>query len=190
MDVPDSITTFLKLFGNTLARFVGHDSALQQFLHLLGKSMKEMGKEVSRANFTTHSTENYLEEAEDRTGLSTPTFMITLVPLLAQAAGIFIAVAFQYAVKGMLLTLKSYMVRTLLLGFFFFVFLPIAKVILIKVGLLAMAPSILSRASRVDDDPYDTSPIESFQGIAEYLIWEIYKLGESFYSDIDDFMLS
>ena len=117
-------------------------------------------------------------------------FMVTLVPLIAQAMGIFIAVAFQYAVKGMLITIKSYLIRTLLIGFFFFVFLPLAKMAMIKAGLLAMAPAILSRASRVDDDPYETPPMESFQGIVEFLIWEMYKLGESFYGDIDDLMFS
>eukprot|EP00091_Calanus_sinicus_P012831 TRINITY_DN28676_c0_g1_i1.p2 TRINITY_DN28676_c0_g1~~TRINITY_DN28676_c0_g1_i1.p2 ORF type:complete len:134 (-),score=33.32 TRINITY_DN28676_c0_g1_i1:56-457(-) len=128
-------------------------------------------------------------EAEDRSGLATSPVLATMIPHIAQALGIFIAVVFKYAATNILLTIKSFMIRTVLLGLFFFVLLPLGKIAVIKTGLLAMAPSILSRAGggRSDDE---TSAVESAQGLVEFLLWEMYKLGEGFFGDIDNFIVS
>ena len=195
------VSALVVLLGKTVADFAGlfdsgtSSSLVIQLLHLFGNTLADMAAEGVSAteNISINNTEGYLQEADDRTGLSTPVFMVTMVPLLAKAMGIFIAVTFQYAVKGILITIKSYMIRTILLGLFFFVMIPLGKLSLIKAGLLAMSPAILSRSGNVNEDPYDTPSMESFQGIVETFIWEIFRLGESFYGgigDIDELILS
>ena len=56
--------------------------------------------------------------------------------------------AFQQLGAGVLITTKSYLVRTVVLGVFFFLLIPLAKLLLIKLGLVSLSPAILSRAGR------------------------------------------
>ena len=57
-------------------------------------------------------------------------------------------IAFQNVIQGVLITIKSYAIRTLLLGCLF-LFLPLAKILMIKAGLISLAPAILSRAGEL-----------------------------------------
>ena len=186
----DSLPTLLNLLGNTVGGiadlFVSGDSSFwPQLVSLVGTFVADM------ENFNTNYSELEIakQEAEERSGLVTTPVLATMIPHIAQAVGIFIAVAFKYAAMNILLTIKSFMIRTVLLGLFFFVLLPLGKIAVIKTGLLSMAPSILSRASggRSDDD---TSAVESAQGLVEFLLWEMYKLGEGFFDDIDNLIVS
>ena len=44
--------------------------------------------------------------------------------------------AFQQLGSGILITTKSYLVRTVILGIFFFLLIPVGKLVLIKLGLV------------------------------------------------------
>ena len=86
------------------------------------------------------------------------------------------------------MTVKSFLIRTILLGLFFFVLIPLGKLFAIKTGLLLLSPSIISRAGEERSD--DMLDVESMEDLLEFFVSEIYKLGESFVDDIDSFVLS
>ena len=90
------------------------------------------------------------------------------------------------------MTTKSYILRTAILGFFFFGLLPLGKILLIKAGLLSLSPAILSRAAHAHgaEDPYDTPTLHTVHGSIEAVLWEIYHWIENFYNpdELDDYL--
>ena len=102
------------------------------------------------------------------------------------------AFAFQNLATAILLTTKSYILRTVILGIFFFGLLPLGKILLIKAGLLTLSPAILSRAAHAHaaEDPYDTPTLHTVHGTIETVLWEIYHWIENFYSpdELDDYL--
>ena len=105
------------------------------------------------------------------------------------ALGVF---AFQHIASGILLTTKSYLIRTAILSVFLFFLLPLGKVVLIKLGLMSMSPVLLSRAYHHNDseDPYEQPSLHTLHGILEVLLWEMYAMVENFYQpdEIDDYL--
>ena len=185
--VPMYYPTFLHLFGKFVGKssdlFLPDDAFWSHALTLGGLFIADMKK------FSTNSTDFTIQDAEDRTALvSSPFLLFNIVSLVAQAMGIFISVAFKYAAKSILVTVKSFMIRTILLGLFFFVLIPLGKLLAMKTGLLILTPSIISRAGEEKSDRIFA--VESMQDLLEFLVSEIYKLVESFADDIDSFVLS
>ena len=187
----EEVSSYLPTFFHLLGKFVGkssdlfvpEDTILNHALTLGGLFIADMKK------FSTNSTDFTSLEAEDRTALvASPFLLFNIVSLVAQATGIFISVAFKYAAKNILVTVKSFLIRTILLGLFFFVLIPLGKLFAIKTGLLLLSPSIISRAG--EERSGDMLAVESMEDLLEFFVSEIYKLGESFVDDIDSFVLS
>ena len=185
-EVSSYLPTFLHLLGKFVGKssdlFVPENTVLNHAITLGGLFIADMKK------FSTNSTDFTFLEAEDRTALVASPFLLFIVSLVAQATGIFISVAFKYAAKNILVTVKSFLIRTILLGLFFFVLIPLGKLFAIKTGLLLLSPSIISRAG--EERSGDMSAVESMEDLLEFFVSEIYKLGESFVDDIDSFVLS
>ena len=101
---------------------------------------------------------------------------------------------FQEVAKGILISSKSYLLRTVILGLFFFLLLPVGKIVLIKLGLLSLSPALLSRAGHHAgaEDPYDLPALQTWHGFIEACLWEVYDWGEKFYdtSEFDDYLYS
>ena len=101
---------------------------------------------------------------------------------------------FQHMAQGILITTKSYLLRTVILSLFFFLILPVGKILLIKLGLLSLSPAILSRAGHQGggEDPYDTPALQAGHGFIESCLWEVYAWMETFYdtSEFDDYLYS
>ena len=104
--------------------------------------------------------------------------------------GSLLVVAFQNLATGIILSTKSYILRTVILGFFFFLLLPLGKLLMIKFGLLHLSPAILSRSGHGSSDPYETPMMQTTHGFLETLLWEIYAAAEGFfdYDEIDDYL--
>ena len=185
--VPKYFPAFLHLLGKFVGKsselFVPGDTFWSHALTLVGLFVADMKK------FSTNSTDFTFQEAEDRTALaSSPFLLFNIVSLVGQATGIFISVAFKYAAKSILVTVKSFMIRTILLGLFFFFLIPLGKFLAIKTGLLILTPSIISRAG--EERSEQILAVESMQDLSEFFVSEMYKLLESFGEDIDSFVLS
>ena len=100
---------------------------------------------------------------------------------------------FQNVAQGILITTKSYLLRTVMLSLFFFLILPVGKILLIKLGLLSLSPAVLSRAGHHGgggEDPYDIPALQTVHGFIESSLWEVYAWIESFYdtSEFDDYL--
>ena len=99
---------------------------------------------------------------------------------------------FQNMAQGILITTKSYLLRTVIMSLFFFLILPVGRLVLVKLGLLSLSPAILSRAGRHTgaEDPYDTPALQTWHGFLEACLWEIYAWMETFYdtSEFDDYL--
>ena len=117
------------------------------------------------------------------------------VLILYQGLGAGLVVVFQNIAQGILITTKSYLLRTSILSFFLLL-LPVGKLILIKLGLLGLSPAILSRAGHqgggpgLGDSPYDTPVLQTVQGFIESCLWEIYLSIETVFdtSEFDDYL--
>ena len=100
--------------------------------------------------------------------------------------------AFQQLGAGVLITTKSYLVRTAVLGVFFFLLIPLGKLLLIKLGLVSLSPAILSRAglAATHSDPYDTPYLQTLHGVLETLLWEIYSFAADVFNpeSFDDYL--
>ena len=115
------------------------------------------------------------------------------VLILNQGLGAGLVVVLQNIAQGILITTKSYLLRTSILSFFLLL-LPVGKLILIKLGLLGLSPAILSRAGHhgggpgLGDSPYDTPALQTVQGFIESCLWEIYLWIETVFdtSEFDD----
>ena len=110
-----------------------------------------------------------------------------------QGIGTLLVVAFQNLATGVILSTKSYILRTVILGFFFFLLLPLGKLLMIKFGLLNLSPAILSRAGHghgTSSDPYETPVWQTTHGFLETLLWEMYAAAEGFfdYDEMDDYL--
>ena len=76
-----------------------------------------------------------------------------------------------------LINIQSYIIRTIALGFLFFFFVPLIKVLLLKVGLLgiplSLAPvaTITPRSFTDPFDPYEVIMIEGITGLLS-VQWE------------------
>ena len=104
-----------------------------------------------------------------------------------QGVGAGLVLLFQHVAQGVLITTKSYLLRTLILGGFFFLVLPLGKLALVKAGLLSLSPAILSRAGlHAEEDPYSSPTLETLHGFIETGLWEIYAWVRTFV-DIDEF---
>ena len=107
--------------------------------------------------------------------------------LRVQGVGAGLVLLFQHVAQGVLITTKSYLLRTLILGGFFFLVLPLGKLALVKAGLLSLSPAILSRAGlHAEEDPYSSPTLETLHGFIETGLWEIYAWVQTFV-DIDEF---
>ena len=100
---------------------------------------------------------------------------------------------FQNVAQGILITTKSYLLRTVILSLFFFLILPVGKILLIKLGLLSLSPAVLSRAGHHGgggEDPYDIPALQTVHGFIESSLWEVYAWIETFYdtSEFDDYL--
>ena len=144
------------------------------------------------------------EAASNRTGNVVPVPVVTMMPLLAQVTIVSVALCpclyclvqgvgaglvllFQHVAQGVLITTKSYLLRTLILGGFFFLVLPLGKLALVKAGLLSLSPAILSRAGlHAEEEPYSSPTLETLHGFIETGLWEIYAWVRTFV-DIDEF---
>jgi len=184
---PSYLPIILHLFGKFIGKsanlFLPDDTFLTHLVTLGGLFVADMVK------ISTNSTDFTHQDAEDRTALVSSSFLIfKFFHLIAQAGGIFISVAFKYAAKNILVTIKSFMIRTILLGLCFFVLLPLGKLFIIKTGLLSLAPSTISNIEGGRSD--GMLAVESIQDLIEFFLSEVYELGESFFDDIDSFVLS
>ena len=112
--------------------------------------------------------------------------------LISQVLSSLMLFAFQQLGAGVLITTKSYLVRTVVLGVFFFIFIPLGKLLLIKLGLVSLSPAILSRAGLATghSDPYDTPYLTTLHGILETLLWEIYSFAVDVFNpdSYDDYL--
>merc|ERR1712059_35586 len=178
--------------GKAFGGFLGSATLLE----MVGHTIAELGGEMGQLLGETHdlgvtADQVMVDQAQDRLmvgrlGLS--------VPLLAQGLGVFVAVAFQFALKNILMTLKSYIIRTLLLSGFFFVLIPIAKIMMIKTGFFFWIHQLMDlvRGGREGKENVFTfvpsSSPDTLQGAMEYLVQQIYTDAQSFYEDIDSFI--
>ena len=124
--------------------------------------------------------------------VSLATWHNNLPPLISQVLSSLMLFAFQQLGAGVLITTKSYLVRTVVLGVFFFLLIPLGKLLLIKLGLVSLSPAILSRAGLATghSDPYDTPYLQTLHGIIETLLWEIYSFAEDVFNpeSFDDYL--
>ena len=110
---------------------------------------------------------------------------------MAQDVGTFLAAAFQYAVKGALLTIKSYIVRTALLGFFF-VLLPLAKMAAVQAWLVAVALGWLPHLDEILDSwsvPAQGRALDG-QGALQWFLGEVLQAMRGTYQQIDDLIMA
>ena len=127
----------------------------------------------------------------ERTEHLVPVAVVGMMPTLAKVLSSLMLFAFQQLGAGILITTKSYLVRTVILGIFFFLLLPVGKMILVKLGLLSLSPAILSRSSGGGaSDPYDNPNLHTLQGLTETLLWEIYSYFEDIFNpdSFDDYL--
>ena len=133
-------------------------------------------------------------QAADRLGhTSAP-----ILPLLAQGTGTFLATVFQYAAKGILLTIKSYTVRTALLATFFFLVIPLAKMAIIKMVLVAVhlgwLPGVYLELQQYLDHlaPDLGQSAQSLEeaGALPWLVQEAWRLVQGTYDELDDYIMS
>ena len=176
----------LFIIGNTVAGIadllVSQDRAWMQLLSIFGTFVADM------ESFSSDQT--YLVDREGALITGPSSLAVTMIPLIAQAFGIFLAVVFKYAAMNILITVKSFMIRTALLGSFFFLFLPLGKMAVVQTGLSSMmTPSLLSRADgQRNEETLDD--IMSPEHMIEFVLSEIFKLAESFFDDIDSLIVS
>ena len=132
-------------------------------------------------------------EEVTRSENAVPVQLVSFMPVLAQGVGSLLVVAFQNLATGIILSTKSYILRTVILGCFFFLLLPLGKLLMIKFGLLNLSPAIVSRAGHghgTSSDPYETPVMQTTHGFLETLLWEMYVAAEGFfdYDEIDDYL--
>ena len=103
-----------------------------------------------------------------------------------------ILLLFQNVAQGILITTKSYLLRTAILSLFFFLVLPVGKLILLKLGLLGLFG--LTPAGRAGHDGgggLGASPdLQTEAGFLESYLFEIKAWIETFYdiSEFDDYL--
>jgi len=129
------------------------------------------------------------EDPGNRDGNIVPVPVVAVMPLIAQGIGALGVVAIQNVIQGVLITIKSYTIRTIILGCLFLL-LPLAKILMIKAGLISLSPAILSRAGNTAENPYDTPSMQTTHGFIETVLWEVYAwLGDFFQEDeFDDYL--
>jgi hypothetical protein len=131
-------------------------------------------------------------QASDRLGHTAS----PLLPLLAQGTGTFLATVFQYAAKGILLTIKSYTVRTALLATFFFLVIPLAKMALIKMLAvhLGRLPGVYLELQQYLDHlaPDLGRSAQSLEeaGALPWLVQEAWRLVQGTYGELDEYIMS
>ncbi|XP_023337436.1 uncharacterized protein LOC111708335 [Eurytemora carolleeae] len=87
-----------------------------------------------------------------------PTAAYLLSPSVATIASGFFASVLGSLIHNLLIGVQSYMIRTVALGFFFFIVIPFMKGVFLSTGLMTIAtdPNIISARSFQDDwDPFE-----------------------------------
>merc|ERR1719508_33751 len=106
-----------------------------------------------------------------------PLASFLLSPLVAQSVGTFFASVLCNFLRVTLINIQSYIIRTIALGFFFFAVVPMLKVLLLKIGLIAIplsisgAAVITPRSYTESFDPYETFMSEGIIGLLS-IQWE------------------
>ena len=182
LEPPDSSLQTLPLLAKTLSDMSGGLWALQYPICPVCPDSQQVSSLLLMHDFLHPVT-----QATDRAGH-------TSAPLLAQGTGTFLAAVFQYAARGILLTIKSYAVRTALLGTFFFLVVPLAKMAIIKMLLVAVhlgwLPVMYLELQQFLDHLTPDLGSQEEAGALPWLVQEAWQMVQGTYDELDEYMMS